>query len=180
MRSPLPAPFTPSRTLAALCACAPLLAHAQSSPFMTGATALQTNILAWLTPIAVILVMALGAMAMANRMQLKMEQRGVRSELAERLRTQYRERLQRRMQRTPQTTPAAPQVSPQPVKEAGLRGTQVVRPAPTQDLEEIRRQAREAWLRMRPRQAHAADAERTAREREAEQPLHPSEDELAR
>jgi len=46
----------------------PLLAQAQSSPFMTGATALQSNILAWLTPIAIILVMALGAMAMANRM----------------------------------------------------------------------------------------------------------------
>ena len=46
----------------------PGLALAQSSPFMTGATALQTNILAWLTPVAVILVMALGAMAMANRM----------------------------------------------------------------------------------------------------------------
>ncbi len=46
----------------------PALAWAQSSPFMTGATALQNNILAWLTPIAVILVMALGAMAMANRM----------------------------------------------------------------------------------------------------------------
>jgi len=39
-----------------------------TSPFMTGATALQTNILAWLTPIAIILVMVLGAMAMANRM----------------------------------------------------------------------------------------------------------------
>ena len=48
----------------------PALGHAQAqnSPFMTGATALQTNILAWLTPIAIILVMALGAMAMANRM----------------------------------------------------------------------------------------------------------------
>ena len=46
----------------------PIVALAQSSPFMTGATALQTNILAWLTPIAIILVMALGAMAMANRM----------------------------------------------------------------------------------------------------------------
>ena len=44
------------------------LAQAQGSPFMTGATSLQTNILAWLTPIAVILVMVLGAMAMANRM----------------------------------------------------------------------------------------------------------------
>jgi type IV secretory pathway VirB2 component (pilin) len=38
-----------------------------TSPFMTGATSLQTNILAWLTPVAVILVMVLGAMAMANR-----------------------------------------------------------------------------------------------------------------
>jgi type IV secretory pathway VirB2 component (pilin) len=44
------------------------VAVAQTSPFMTGATALQTNILEWLTPIAIILVMALGAMAMANRM----------------------------------------------------------------------------------------------------------------
>lgn len=45
----------------------PVLAAAQSSPFLTGATALESNILAWLTPIAVILVMVLGAMAMANR-----------------------------------------------------------------------------------------------------------------
>jgi type IV secretory pathway VirB2 component (pilin) len=48
-------------------ACAPQLALAQASPILTGANALQTNILAWLTPIAIILVMVLGAMAMANR-----------------------------------------------------------------------------------------------------------------
>jgi len=61
-------PCTPA--LVGLAAAAsPLTALAQSSsPFMTGANALQTNILAWLTPIAVILVMVLGAMAMANRM----------------------------------------------------------------------------------------------------------------
>jgi type IV secretion system protein VirB2 len=46
----------------------PGVAAAQASPFLTGATALQSNILAWLTPIAVILIMVLGAMAMANRM----------------------------------------------------------------------------------------------------------------
>jgi type IV secretory pathway VirB2 component (pilin) len=46
----------------------PNLATAQSSPFLTGATALQTNIIGWLTPIAVILIMVLGGMAMANRM----------------------------------------------------------------------------------------------------------------
>jgi type IV secretion system protein VirB2 len=56
------------RTVALLWAVPIVAAQAQSSPFMTGATALQTNILAWLTPIAVILVMVLGAMAMANRL----------------------------------------------------------------------------------------------------------------
>ena len=54
----------------ALLLASPLIARAQaqSSPFMTGATALQSNIVAWLTPIAIILIMVLGAMAMANRM----------------------------------------------------------------------------------------------------------------
>ena len=47
----------------------PELALAQAaSPFLTGANSLQTNILAWLTPIAIILIMVLGGMAMANRM----------------------------------------------------------------------------------------------------------------
>jgi type IV secretion system coupling TraD/TrwB family protein len=53
--------------LIVLAMCAPEWAMAQASPFMTGATALQTNILAWLTPVAIILVMVLGGMAMANR-----------------------------------------------------------------------------------------------------------------
>jgi type IV secretion system protein VirB2 len=43
------------------------LACAQASPFQTGATAMETNLLAILTPIAVILVIGLGIMAMANR-----------------------------------------------------------------------------------------------------------------
>jgi type IV secretion system protein VirB2 len=46
----------------------PGLAVAQASPFMTGMTSLQTNILAWLTPLAIIMVMVLGAMAMASRL----------------------------------------------------------------------------------------------------------------
>jgi Type IV secretion-system coupling protein DNA-binding domain len=50
-----------------LVTCAPEMAVAQASPFMTGASSLQTNILAWLTPVAIILVMVLGGMAMANR-----------------------------------------------------------------------------------------------------------------
>lgn len=59
-------PALPVAALAILLAL-PQLALAQASPFLTGATALENNILAWLTPIAVILVMVLGAMAMANR-----------------------------------------------------------------------------------------------------------------
>jgi type IV secretion system protein VirB2 len=55
------------RVLVVALLCLPAVALAQTSPFMTGASALQTNILAWLTPVAVILVMVLGAMAMANR-----------------------------------------------------------------------------------------------------------------
>ena len=54
--------------LISLASITPDLALAQASPFMTGATALQTNILAWLTPVAIILIMVLGGMAMANRM----------------------------------------------------------------------------------------------------------------
>jgi type IV secretion system protein VirB2 len=59
--------FTPAAFLLLLVVLAPNLALAQASPFLTGATALQTNILAWLTPVAIILIMVLGAMAMANR-----------------------------------------------------------------------------------------------------------------
>ena len=59
-----------TRCLSAALVMMPALSWAQESdsPFMTGATALQTNILAWMTPVAIILVMILGAMAMANRM----------------------------------------------------------------------------------------------------------------
>ncbi|HTY94252.1 MAG TPA: TrbC/VirB2 family protein [Steroidobacteraceae bacterium] len=46
----------------------PALGRAQESPFMTGATALQANILAWMTPVAIILIMVLGGMALANRL----------------------------------------------------------------------------------------------------------------
>src|SRR5271167_87860 len=61
-------PCVPLAALAlALAIGVPDLAIAQASPFMTGASSLQTNILAWLTPVAIILVMVLGGMAMANR-----------------------------------------------------------------------------------------------------------------
>ena len=52
---------------AATFALVPGILYAQASPFLTGVTSLQENILEWLTPIAIILVMVLGGMAMANR-----------------------------------------------------------------------------------------------------------------
>jgi type IV secretion system protein VirB2 len=60
------------RAAGVLLLCAAMLAFpditfAQESPFLTGAESLQSNILAWATPIAVILVMVLGFMAMSNR-----------------------------------------------------------------------------------------------------------------
>ncbi len=42
-------------------------AFAQTSPFSTGATAFQTDLLTTLTPVAVIAVMALGVAAWFNR-----------------------------------------------------------------------------------------------------------------
>jgi hypothetical protein len=67
-RSALPC-LAIAASLLCLAALAPdwAIAQAAASPFMTGASALQTNILAWLTPVAIILIMLLGGMAMANR-----------------------------------------------------------------------------------------------------------------
>ena len=45
----------------------PELVLAQASPFQTGATALQTNILAIATPFAIIMVMVLGIVAATGR-----------------------------------------------------------------------------------------------------------------
>ena len=53
--------------LVMVCLCVPSLVFAQASPVLTGAESLQTNILAWLTPVAIIFVMVLGVMAMANQ-----------------------------------------------------------------------------------------------------------------
>jgi len=65
-RAVSPVTIALAASLAALVAVQPAFAQA-TSPFLTGATALESNILAWLTPIAIILVMVLGGMAMANR-----------------------------------------------------------------------------------------------------------------
>lgn len=66
-QAPSPKTYLALSVLLLLGMLSPELAMAQASPFMTGATSLQTNILAWATPVAIILVMVLGLMAMTNR-----------------------------------------------------------------------------------------------------------------
>jgi ATP-dependent exoDNAse (exonuclease V) alpha subunit len=88
---------------------------------------------------------------------LKMEQQGVRSEFAEQLRAAYRERVAQRLARTA-SAPAA-----------------VAQAAPGRDLEEIRRQAREAWLQLRSQAPPGADR---APARAAEPQAHQAEDDL--
>src|SRR5262249_11189432 len=58
-----------AQSLALTVACLmPVLALAQAAPFDTGLTNLQNNIIVWLTPVAIILVIVLGGMAMAGRL----------------------------------------------------------------------------------------------------------------
>jgi len=67
---------------------------------------------------------------------LQIERRGVRSEVAERIRAEYRTRVQARVERA-----AAMQFVARSEDAAGQPGAQ--------SLEQLRRQAREAWLTMR-------------------------------
>jgi ATP-dependent exoDNAse (exonuclease V) alpha subunit len=105
-------------------------------------------------------------------MHLKMEQRGLRSEVAERLRAEYAERVQRRLQHSAET---AWQQGVSTATATGKVTTERTHPnatpvAQSNDLEEVRRQAREAWLRLRPK-----EAERSA-EQSQDNVLRPEDD----
>jgi ATP-dependent exoDNAse (exonuclease V) alpha subunit len=102
--------------------------------------------------------------------QLKMEQRGVRSELAERLRADYQVRVQQRLQREAGRAPPGQA----PAEARVPRAASASAPKHT-DVEEIRRQAREAWLRLRPKEAERSGASA----QEDLQPAKRAEDDLA-
>jgi len=94
-------------------------------------------------------------------MHLKMEQRGVRSEVAERLRAAYRLRVQQREQLEHSQATLSPVLSGDAAATTKL------------DVDTIRRQAREAWLQMRTQerlQNTSQLSERTAREENNELP----------
>jgi hypothetical protein len=89
---------------------------------------------------------------------LKMEQRGVRSEVAERIREDYRRRVAARLERAAQAAPS----SETPARSHGNAGAQ------TSDVEEIRQQAREAWQQLRANDVEGHREQRAGRELEGE------------
>jgi len=84
-------------------------------------------------------------------MHLKMEQRGMQSDLAEYLRAEYRERVARRLEST--AARAGPGPGPGEKRAVEVRASPV---ASSADVEEIRRRAREAWLQLRATEQQAA------------------------
>jgi hypothetical protein len=84
-------------------------------------------------------------------MHLKMEQRGLPSQVAEGLRARYRERVARRLER--QQARERPDAA---LGERQAAGSAAVTAIAGADVEEIRRQAREAWLQLRSKEQHAS------------------------
>lgn len=114
---------------------------------------------------------------------LRMERRGVRSEVAERIREEYRRRVAARLERAAgrgRATEAAPN-GESPAPAAGQDGSTQVK-----DIEQIRRQAREAWRQLRTNEADARDGRQPSgreprsegREREAVAGTHGHDDDL--
>jgi len=114
---------------------------------------------------------------------LKMEQRGLPSPLAERLRAEYRGRVLKRLERSGSRAEDAPV----PTQPSDARRTEIAAARPT-DVAEIRRQAREAWLRLRSQELGQADGQfrdqrqptaRSTRALDTLQPEPGSKDDLA-
>lgn len=111
-------------------------------------------------------------------MHLKMEQRGMHSGLAERLRAEYSERVAHRVDRQAARDSA---VAP---RERQATGSAALTTVASADVEEIRRRAREAWLQLRSEEpaasAQSSDrtqgSEREIREHDASTVKSPQDD----
>ena len=100
-------------------------------------------------------------------MHLKMEQRGLHSGLAERLRAEYRERVARRVERA--ASQAARVVTPTEQRVAeSTAGARVV----SADVEEIRRRARDAWLQLRAKEQQKSPTQSLDQHRGNERDAH--------
>lgn len=116
-------------------------------------------------------------------MHLKMEQRGLHSSVAERLRAEYRERVRFRLERSSaRANDARPSVE-RPTAAAGA-----AEPPRVSDAEETRRRAVEAWLLLRSKEAektggqfrdHQQGNERSTREHDTTESDRQPEDDIA-
>jgi ATP-dependent exoDNAse (exonuclease V) alpha subunit len=95
---------------------------------------------------------------------LKIEQRGVRSEVAERIREDYRRRVQARLERTAERAAQREGGEPSNLREARSTASPDTTSTQPTDAEAIRRQAREAWLRIRAKQLDNSAAEHSEHE----------------
>ncbi len=91
--------------------------------------------------------------------QLRLERGGGHSEIAQEIRAQYQERVQLRLSRAPQKAADEQHASAPAITAAHKNVKEGARAA---DLEEVRRQAREAWLALRARDAQPMEKEREA------------------
>lgn len=116
-------------------------------------------------------------------MHLKMEQRGLHSTVAQRLRAEYRDRVRNRLGRA-----AAPAHQASASAELPAAGTGGAAPSGVTGTDEIRRQAVQAWLRFRSGEAektpgqfrdHEQRIARSAQERTAEEAEQQAQDDLA-
>jgi ATP-dependent exoDNAse (exonuclease V) alpha subunit len=96
-------------------------------------------------------------------MHLKMERRGLHSDLAEHLRAEYRERVARRRENTvARDGPSSvPNESRTVERSADTRGASA-------DVEEVRRRAREAWLQLRSKDQQVSGGQSLNQSRETE------------
>lgn len=95
---------------------------------------------------------------------LKLEQRGVRSEVAERIRAAYGLRVQNRLERAAARAAAVSTVASSSGQPKVSTAGDVQPPAALKDTDEVRRRAREAWLSLRMRPADKAVTEELPRE----------------
>jgi negative regulator of sigma E activity len=86
------------------------------------------------------------------RVPYELERRGYRSVVAERMREEFAARVQARLEPTPAPTPIP--ASTQRSDHATAAAEEKLRKSPS--LEEIRREARESWLRLRQKSAESS------------------------
>jgi len=112
---------------------------------------------------------------------LKMEQRGLHSQVAEGLRAKYRERVARRLERQLDREGQGPDGA---LGERQAAPSIAVASVASANVEEIRRRAREAWLQLRAKEPQAnaqstdrdQGSEREARERDTAAAKSPQDD----